>query len=240
MEHSQASGTDTRMMGVVHDALRRDLTRTAAAVSAATPPPTAQRAALAAHLRWMMDFLHRHHAGEDDGLWPLVRRLDPSVGSLLDQMSSEHDVIGIRIDRLVAANASYERDGSDAVRRQLIAALAELREVLDPHLLHEEGEMMPVVGATLSQAEWEAFNQEHYVKPKPLPELGMEGHWLLDGVDSERYQVVVGNVPPVQRFVLLHAFARRYRRECAARWGAAVSVGPQEAMRGAGRSRSSR
>ena len=57
---------DTRMMGIVHDALRRDLARVRAAL--ACPVPPARRRALAAHVGWMMDFLHEHHEGEDAGL----------------------------------------------------------------------------------------------------------------------------------------------------------------------------
>ena len=55
----------TDMMGIVHSALRRDLTRTTTALTAAHPPGGAQRAALSAHVIWMMDFLHGHHEGED-------------------------------------------------------------------------------------------------------------------------------------------------------------------------------
>ena len=70
---------DTAMMGIVHSALRRDLTRTSEAVSGSPPPGDDQRRAIAEHVAWMMDFLHRHHAGEDDGLWPLVRQRDPTA-----------------------------------------------------------------------------------------------------------------------------------------------------------------
>ena len=65
---------DTRMMGIVHDALRRDLRRTRDAL--AGTPPAARRGAIAAHLGWLMDFLHAHHTGEDDGLYPLVRAMN--------------------------------------------------------------------------------------------------------------------------------------------------------------------
>ena len=52
-----------RMMGIVHDALRRDLARIRAALAGPVP---AQHSA--AHVGWMMDFLHEHHEGEDAGL----------------------------------------------------------------------------------------------------------------------------------------------------------------------------
>ena len=124
------------------------------------------------------------------------------------------------------ATRSYAADGSAEARDGLVAALESLRGVLDPHLLREEQEMMPVVSKTLTHAQWQSFNQEHYIKPKSKSELGQEGHWLIDSIDSAGYKVVVGNVPPIPRFILLHAFAGRYARDCAARWGSAVSIKP--------------
>ncbi len=218
---------DTAMMGIVHSALRRDLTRTTAAVSASPPPGDDQRHAIAEHLVWMMEFLHRHHVGEDDGLWPLVRVADPTAGALLDDMDADHARIGPPLEAVVAAGRRYGVDSSPQVREALLDALASLREVLDPHLLREEEEAMPVVSRALSHAQWEAFNQEYYIKPKSRRELGREGHWLIDSIDPAGYAVVVSNVPPIPRFVLLHAFAGPYARACAARWGPDVKVTPR-------------
>lgn len=86
--------------------------------------------------------------------------------------------------------------------------------------------MMPIVAATLTNARWEIFNQDHYVKPKSKAELGREGHWLIGSLDPAGYKIVVGNVPPIPRFVLLHAFAGPYARACATRWGPEVPITP--------------
>jgi hemerythrin-like domain-containing protein len=223
---SDQGPADTAMMGIVHSALRRDLTRTTAALNAETAPGDAQRTAIAAHLTWMMDFLHRHHEGEDAGLWPLVRSVDHSAGDLLAQMEHDHAQIAPEMAALRTATGRYSDDGSAQSREGVVAALASLRAVLDPHLRREEDEMMPVVSKALTHAQWENFNQEHYIKPKSKSELGREGHWLIDSIDPAGYIVVVGNVPPIPRFVLLHAFAGRYARACAARWGSTVSIKP--------------
>ena len=217
---------DTAMMNIVHSALRRDLTRTSEAVSANPPPGDDQRQAIAGHLVWMMDFLHRHHAGEDDGLWPLVRQHDPTAGALLDDMDADHARIAPQLESVTAAGKSYGSDASPQARQSLLAAIAALREVLDPHLDREETQAMPAVSKALTHAQWEAFNQEHYVKPKSKKELGQEGHWLIDSIDPAGYDVVVSNVPPIPRFVLLHVFAGPYQRACAARWGFQVQVKP--------------
>jgi iron-sulfur cluster repair protein YtfE (RIC family) len=106
-----AGPANTAMMGIVHSALRRDLTRCATALGALTPPADNQRAALASHLAWMMAFLDGHHHGEDAGLWPMVRALNPSAGELLDQMEHDHAQIAPTIGALKEATRRYADDG---------------------------------------------------------------------------------------------------------------------------------
>jgi hypothetical protein len=77
---------------------------------------------------------------------------------------------------------------------------------------------MPVVAASVTAAEWHEWDQRTNVKPKGLRQLGMEGHWLIDGADADRRATVVALVPPVPRFVLLHGFAVPYRRRTNRLW----------------------
>lgn len=228
MTHASEAPADTTMMGIVHDALRRDLRRAAAALSEAAPPEDGQRKAIASHVIWLMEFLHGHHAGEDESLWPLIRSINPAASDLLDQMDQDHACIAPAIPRVTAAAENYARDSSPHTRKDLLAALAALDQVLSPHLLREEAEMMPVVSKTLTHAQWDSWNQDNFVKPKSMRELGHEGHWLIDSIDRHRYQVVTGHVSAVPRFILLHGFARQYRRACAARWGPAIKITPAD------------
>jgi len=139
-------------MGIVHDALRRDLARTRAALGG--PVPEAQRRALAAHVAWMMGFLHEHHEGEDAGLYPMVRALDPTAAALLDAMAADHAAVDPAVEGLRAAAARWA--ASDTERAALLEALTALEDVLLPHLEREEDEAMPVVSATITHREWHA------------------------------------------------------------------------------------
>ena len=58
--------------------------------------------------------------------------------------------------------------------------------------------------------------------------LAFEGHWLLDGLDEEQTQIVVGPVPAVPRFILVKLLGGAYRRRRALLWGGtpAVAVPP--------------
>jgi hemerythrin-like domain-containing protein len=218
---------DTRMMGIVHDALRRDLGRAISALSTAPYPERAQRIAIGDHSRWLMRFLEAHHHGEDAGLWPLVRDRNPEAAPLLDAMESDHVRVAPLVDACDAAADDYRNGEADETRVVLLEALLRLREVLLPHLEREEHETMPLVSLSITAAEWRAVDQEYFIKPKSLPQLGFEGHWLLDGLDPERSRVVVHQVPTIPRFVLVHGFARRYRRHATGCWGPASVADPK-------------
>lgn len=208
---------DLSMMFIVHHAFRRDLAAFAAA--AAATPSSDRRTWQALESRWsVFSFvLHHHHTGEDTGLWPLVRTKNPSAGPLLDQMDDDHRQIAPAITGLEDAARAYHDD--ESARERLLAALAALTDVLLPHLRREELETMPVVSATLTDTEYRAVEHENFVAPKGLRELGAEGHWVLDGLPPEGRAVMLSVVPAVPRFVLLHGFARSYRRASARRWG---------------------
>lgn len=78
---------------------------------------------------------------------------------------------------------------------------------------------MPIVSRLITAAEWLAIEKKHNLDPKSRSELGFEGHWLIDGSSDADRAAVVGLVPPLPRFLLLHGYARRYRRHAAACWG---------------------
>ena len=209
---------DTRMMGIVHEALKRDLRRVRQLLSEAPAPRSRQRVALGQHVIWMLDFLHAHHSGEDSGLWPLVRRRNPAAAELLDSLEADHARIAPAADVTAARAREYTASTDDSARVALIEALDGLVEVLEPHLDREVAEAMPVVAASITEREWDALEQQYNIKPKTKWQLAMEGHWLVEGIDAEGYDLVVHKVPAVLRFVLLHGFGPVYRRRAEARW----------------------
>jgi hypothetical protein len=218
---------DTTMMGVVHDALRRDLVRLQASLERAAPSMTEdRRTALAEHAEWMMAFLRRHHQGEDDGLFPMLRQRSSQARLLLDSMHADHERILPHMAHVERAERDFAGSGLDRARADLLDAVRALSRDLLPHLKAEELEAMPLVSAHISAAEWRNWDQQHNIKGRSLSALAMDGHWLMDGLDPTRYQVLIHLVPPPARVVIIKGYGRRYRRVCARRWGADVPVGP--------------
>jgi hemerythrin-like domain-containing protein len=215
MSHDPDGPADTAMMGIVHDALRRDLRRTRAALDT---DPGPRRRALADHIAWMMEFLTAHHGGEDSGLYPLVRRTDPGAAALLDEMDADHRRVHPAMDVLAAAAEHWGRTGEG--RDKVVAALDDLTAVLLPHLDREESEAMPLVSRTITRRQWHDWDQAHNIRPKSLPVLAEEGNWLLDGLDAPRQRIVEQEVGLVPRLIVKHVFGPGYRRHARARWGA--------------------
>jgi hemerythrin-like domain-containing protein len=199
---------DTRMMGIVHRALRRDLARAELALTAEDGPADRQRVAIAEHLTWMVGFIRAHHASEDHGLYPVVRERRPDAAPLLDRMDRDHQAIDPALAAVEVASAAYGSSADDSARRDLVAALRRLHDVLTPHLRVEEDEMMPIVAATITDDEWRAIEHEHNLAGTSFRQLGLEGHWLIDGVTAEDR----ATVPALPRAFLLVGLARSYRR----------------------------
>ena len=78
---------------------------------------------------------------------------------------------------------------------------------------------MPITSRLITAAEWDAIDKKHNLDPKSMSDLGFEGHWRIDGASDADRAKVVGLVPTIPRFILLHGFARRYRRHATACWG---------------------
>jgi len=221
---------DTRMMAIVHGALLRDLARARGVLAAATPPTGDQRRAVGEHVVWMMDFLHAHHTGEDEGLWPDLVARNPDAAALVESLEADHAHIAPAAHTVSVTAGAYATTTDDASRLAMSEALEQLDAVLAPHLAREVAEAMPVVAASLTRLEWETREQKNNIKGKSTRQLALEGHWLLDGLDPEGRDVVEHLVPFIPRLVLVYGFAGMYRRRAAACWSPVVPA-PQALVR---------
>jgi hypothetical protein len=139
--------------------------------------------------------------------------------AVLDRMATDHASIAPAVAALEAAACALAAVPTDDARRRTLGALDDLSETLLPHLRDEEDAAMPVAARLITAAEWQAVEKEHNLDGKSTSDLGFEGHWLIDGASDADRETVLALVPPVQRFLLLHGFAGRYRRHARACWG---------------------
>jgi hemerythrin-like domain-containing protein/uncharacterized protein YndB with AHSA1/START domain len=213
MMKAELSGpADTSTMRIVHTALRRDLAHAQTALTEPPYPDRAQRAALSAHLRWLLGFLHRHHEAEDDYLYPMVRAANPGAATLLNEMAADHNAIQTA---MAAAERAAERYAQSAdAREELAAELGTLSGVLLPHLRREEDDLMPVVSASITEQQWRDWEQTA-AKP-PRRELPFTANWLMDSLDAGDHACVAALIRrgagPVGRGIVTNILVRGYRK----------------------------
>jgi hypothetical protein len=181
---------DLTMMLAVHDALRRDLERLTRATERPDDDPGH---VLGAAVGWELfkRHLHVHHTAEDAALWPALERElagRPADLALLAAMEAEHAVIDPLLVGVDAALADREHGP-----QRLGGAVDALTAAVRTHLRHEEHDALPLIGATLPEAEWRAFGEHHRERigdgaRRFLP-------WVLDGADPVRAAAVLGGMP---------------------------------------------
>ncbi len=178
---------DLTIMIAAHDAFRRDLTRLARTASAAHDP--ARRESVQAGWELFKRQLLLHHTTEDEIIWPALRsRLAHSATALsvLAAMEAEHELI----DPLLAAvDTAFARHEPPA---DVIAALT---TSLTGHLAHEERDGLPLIGVTLTAAEWRAAGRA-MARKNGLSASAEMFAWILDGTDREHSNATLAKLPP--------------------------------------------
>ena len=196
------------MMYAMHDALRREAGRVARiTVRGGGDDP---RQILAAAVGWQMfkTYLHVHHTSEDQAIWPVLWEVlsgRPDDLALLDAMEAEHAAIDPLLEAIDAALAEA---GSGAGR--LGGLVDELVGTLTSHLKHEENEALPLIDATMTEAQWQHFTEVHRNGigadvPRYFP-------WLLDGASEASAEALLGLLPADVRDVYRTRWQPAYAR----------------------------
>jgi hemerythrin-like domain-containing protein len=219
--------TDMEFMNrIFHAALRRDLARVINVLADAKDHAPEQRAALAEQVGLVLDLLHHHHTGEDTGLWPLVRRRAPDLGTQLDTMEAEHaSVAGAIVSTRATARQYATTTDPLGVGRRLRLALSELSDALLPHLEHEETEVMPRVMRALTNRDWSALSLGELRNWNSLALAGTGLVWMADGLNQTQRTLFNQQVSPIFRWPVDQRYGPAYRRRTALAFGAA-SGGP--------------
>jgi hypothetical protein len=90
-------------------------------------------------------FVHGHHTLEDAALFPMVRKHDPTLNSVVDRLEEDHLTVHHITERIAAAADRVVSDASGISRFELAAALTELEDHLLAHLSLEEESLGPLL-----------------------------------------------------------------------------------------------
>jgi hemerythrin-like domain-containing protein len=204
---AEATPAEVGFMLAMHNAFRRDLTGLAELVGdVGTAPSVNDRF----RREWssFRDRLHRHHAAEDDDLWPVLRARLTSAADLasVDQMVEEHYALSAAMDAVDQA-VSAPHNASDG--RELTAVVDQLSRIARDHLDHEERDVLPLVETHLSRADWRSFLVTER-RQTPLRERPDFLGWVLDDAGPDDVRAVLAELPPPGRLAYRYVIGPRY------------------------------
>ncbi|WP_431968987.1 hemerythrin domain-containing protein [Actinacidiphila sp. bgisy160] len=216
MTHSTADRADVRDMLVVHDAFRMSYGRMPALVLHVAPGDVRRAAIVADHIQLIAEFLHLHHKGEDDLLWPKLRdRAGDRLGSVVELLESQHE----EIDALMAEASSelnvWRGDPSVARSNALADVLERLASRLRDHLEIEERDVLSLASEYLTAEEWHQFG-DHAINGLPKSKLPIIFGMLASLAEPEVVTLMLSSAPLVPRLLMPvlgpRAYARHARR----------------------------
>jgi hemerythrin-like domain-containing protein len=200
-------------MVIIHRLIRRELGALPAMIRRASGDPARARR-VAAHAREMLEFLHVHHSGEDELLWPVLRPRVELAQDLIDRMEREHAVVAHAVAAVEADLPGWETSADGEIGERMAARLEEMLPVLREHLDAEEAEVLPLVATHLSEAEWDALADHGFAAIPPRRRLVMLGHMLEEANPAERAHMMA-KVPPPARVAFRLIGRRQHAREVA-------------------------
>jgi hypothetical protein len=191
---------DTSDMIRVHRVFRDAFGCAAQLVGAASSDDPDRVACVAAYYGNVLAFLHAHHEGEEELIWPKLLGRAPERAELVGRIAGQHhgvlEWLGLAERRLAewVADPSVDRGAA------LAGALATLGAELGLHLDEEERSILPLAAQHLSVDEW-----------GELPGHGMRSFrgdkiWLVLGLIQEQLtpagiaEMEAHMPPPVREF----------------------------------------
>ncbi|MFF1920323.1 hemerythrin domain-containing protein [Streptomyces sp. NPDC058221] len=209
--NAPGTGVDTHEMVLIHRVLRREFGQLPRLFRAAAGD-RARSKVIGAHAREMLTFLHTHHTGEDELLFPLLREraaLDPE---LMDRMDAQHTQVDDAVSAIASELPAWTAGADAATGERMAAHIDAMMPTLIEHLAEEEQEILPIVSVTLTQSEWDALGK-HGMSAIPLTRrLVILGHITEETEDAERRRFM--KVLPVPARVAYRLIGhRRFTRE---------------------------
>ena len=184
-DQPRSPGCDTTDMLMVHNLFRHLFTQARTIIQAVPDADTARAEVVTAHLREITQALHDHHATEDDLLWDDLVARAPACALHVDQMRAQHAVVAALTEELDELLPDFESTASAESRRAVMVTFDGIRTTLLLHLGDEEDDVLPVVGVTLTQAEWDRIGEAARSKI-PRDRMFVQLGWILASMSPEQ------------------------------------------------------
>ena len=166
----------------------------------------------------VIEFLHVHHSGEDELIYPVLQQRCAESRSELERIDDQHKLLYAPMDAGRSAIATWRVAPSTGNAQAVIDAIASIAETLRPHLAEEETVMLPLATRWISPEEWRSqagHNMMSFRADKPWLMLGL----VREQLDQEHRDGMLAGMPPAMRSMwteqmepVFNAFVAEVRR----------------------------
>jgi hemerythrin-like domain-containing protein len=186
--------TETSDMIAVHQALLGSLDAAPDLVGKAWADP-GQVEVVASFYDNVLEFLHVHHAGEDEMIYPLLEERCGHEKAVLERIDDQHKLLYEPMDAARATIAAWGTAPSADSGRAVVEAISTIDMTLRPHLREEEETVLPIASAWMSPEEWAQLPGH------ALPSFRGDKPWLAlglvrEGLTPERRDAMLAGMPP--------------------------------------------
>jgi hemerythrin-like domain-containing protein len=197
MTTSNSSITDVSDMYAVHKALIGALDAAPAYVAKADLD-SERVEVIGSFYENVIEFLHVHHTGEDELIYPVLEQRCAESRSDLERIDDQHKLLHAPMDAGRSAIAAWRAAPSPETAQAVIVAIASIAESLRPHLAEEETVVLPIAAKSMSPEEWGALSGHAMMifrADKPWLPLGL----LREQLDQEHRDGMLAGMPPEMR-----------------------------------------
>jgi Hemerythrin HHE cation binding domain len=145
--------TDTSDMFAVHRALLESLVAAPTYVARAGDDAVCVEA-VGSFYENVLEFLHVHHSGEDELIYPLLQERCPDQHGEIDRVDDQHRLLDEPMDLGRSVVADWRASPSVEGAKAVVDAMAVIDQTLRPHLADEEMTVVPLCSVWISPEEW--------------------------------------------------------------------------------------
>ena len=210
MTTTTSNRPNTHQMVVGHRVFRREFRLLPTLIKAVEDGNAVRAGVLAKHAADVATALHVHHSSEDEVLWPRLLDRVSLHAELVHRMQQQHEQIGEYLGRIESLLPIWAETAGPGEREGLATTFTSASAVLEQHLDEEEREILPLVAAHLTGAEWAELGERmHASMPRDslLKFLGM----VLEDATPEEQRQTMSALPLRARMIWRLIGRRKYQ-----------------------------
>jgi hemerythrin-like domain-containing protein len=199
-----------QQMVVIHRVFRREFGLLPALIRGVAADDLERAKVVADHANGLLRFVHVHHSGEDELLWPVLLDRVAVESDLIMRMEHQHEHVAALLPQAQEQLSVWAAMPAPERGAQLAGTFEEIASVLNEHLGEEENQILPLVEANLTVEEWSRLGQHATASMAP-PELMASLAAILEEADDDERAMFTVVLPPPALAVFVEQAEPAYR-----------------------------